>query len=218
MGPVAMQFDRSYFETQYRDYERQNPARKLDFYTKLAEAAAEGHGRPKILDVGCAFGNFLKHLGPRWERCGVDASEYAIGRARELLPEAKFEVSSGGAWTLPGPFDVVTALDVLEHMANPGEALERISSALRPGGGLVFAVPVYDGPSGPLIRLLDRDPTHRHRESRDYWLTLASARFRILDWWGIYRYLLPGGPYVHLVTRRARRLTPAMACLARRRD
>jgi SAM-dependent methyltransferase len=213
-----MPFDRRYFETQYRDYERQNPARKLEFYRRLAEAAAGGRDHPRILDVGCAFGHFLKHLGPRWGRCGVDASEYAVGRARDLVPEAEFEVSSGGGWGFAGPFDVVTALDVLEHVPVPEEALERFFSALRPGGGLVFAVPVYDGPTGPFIRILDRDPTHLHKQSRDYWLALASARFCVVDWWGIYRYLLPGGYYVHLVTRLGRRLTPAIACLARRRD
>ncbi|NWG13306.1 MAG: class I SAM-dependent methyltransferase [Acidobacteria bacterium] len=209
-----MHFDQSYFESQYRDYSAQNPLRKLDFYRRLAVMASRGRQRPRILDLGCASGLFLSRLDSNWERYGVDASDYAIARARGLVPDAVFETSSSAGWTFPGPFDVITAFDVLEHIPALDETLRRVAVALRPGGGFIFVVPVYDGPTGPLIRALDRDPTHIHRKSRAYWLERTSVHFNIVSWWGIYRYLFPGGYYLHVVTRVLRRCSPAIACLA----
>jgi SAM-dependent methyltransferase len=211
-----MTFDRAYFESQYRDYTRQNPARKLAFYRQLAEMAAGDRSRPRILDVGCAFGLFLAYLGDRWERCGEDASEYAIQEARARLPAIHFGTSVPGEHPFAGPFDVITAWDVLEHVADLEQLLYWIFQSLAPGGALVFVVPVYDGPTGPIIRILDRDPTHLHKKGRRYWLDLAGGRFQLIDWWGIYRFLFPGGLHMHIVTRSLRKYTPAMACLMRR--
>jgi len=213
-----MPFDREYFESQYRDYRGQNPGRKLDFYRELAEKAAAGKERPRILDVGCAFALFLTHLGPRWQRFGCDASSYAIEIARKRDPDLRLAVSEAPDIPFEGEFDVVTAFDVLEHLADLDAALGRIHRKLRAGGSLVFVVPVYDGPTGPLIRLLDRDPTHLHRRSRAFWLERASRSFEIRDWLGIFRYLLPGPVYAHIPTRALRRMTPAIACIARRKE
>ncbi len=210
-----MAFDRSYFETQYASYERQNPPRKMAFYRRLAEAAAAECEHPRILDIGCAFGFFLSSLGSRWERFGIDASEYAITRARERVPGVRFAVTTSPELVFPGPFDVITAFDVLEHVPAPDETMERIAVALQPRAGFAFVVPVYDGLTGPAIRFLDRDPTHLHKRERDFWLEMAGTRFHIVDWWGICRYLLPGGFYCHLVTKSFRRHAPAIACLAR---
>ncbi len=213
-----MKFDRAYYETHYRNYERQNPARKLEFYRRLAETAAAGCPRPRILDMGCAFGLFLSYLDPAWERFGYDASEYAIERARQRVPGVDFAVSDPGTFPFEGPFNIITAFDVFEHIPPLDATLEWVARNLHPDGSLVFVVPVYDGPTGPLIRFLDRDPSHVHRKSRDFWLRLASDRFQLSDWYGIYRYLLPGGAYVHAVTRRLRCFTPAIACLMRRKQ
>jgi hypothetical protein len=39
-----------------------------------------------------------------------------------------------------------------------------------------------------------------------------------MDWWGIFRYLLPGGHYIHVVTQLWRQYCPAIACVLRRRE
>ena len=105
---------------------------------------------------------------------------------------------------------------MLEHVHNPRGLMKVIASSLAPGGGFIFVVPVYDGLTGPLIRLLDRDPTHMHKMSRYFWLELGRQEFQLVEWWGICRYLLPGGVYMHVVTRRYRRFTPAIACRLQR--
>ena len=217
-GPSFTEFGPAYFEQQYRNYRRQNPTRKLGFYRGLVETAAAGRPRPRILDIGCAFGFFLSMLGDRWDRFGIDASEYAIGEARRRTPDAAFAVAGAGDFPFRRRFDVITAFDVLEHIPDLETVLCRVSESLAPGGAFIFVVPVYDGPTGPIIRALDKDPTHVHKQSRDFWLSFISDRFCLTDWWGIYRYLIAGTFYVHVVTRVLRRCTPAIACFTRLRS
>ncbi len=214
--PQAPAYDRSYYETRYRDYARQNPPRKLDFYAALAERAVSGVARPRVLDIGCAFGLFLRRLGDRWDRTGVDASEYAIGRARETVPGVRFEISPPGEIPVEGPFDLVTAFDVLEHVPELDEAFAWIARNLAPQGEMLFVVPVYDGPTGPLVRRLDRDPTHVHKEGRSFWLQAAARHLRVVDYQGVFRYLIAGRFYAHVPARVLRRCSPAIVCRSRR--
>ena len=68
-----------------------------------------------------------------------------------------------------------------------------------------------------IIRRLDRDPTHLHKWPRQRWLDWAARHFSVVEWSGIVRYLLPGGYYLHLVTRLFRRHAPAIIVIARKR-
>lgn len=208
-------FERGYFETYYRDYARQNPPKKLRFYRELAERAASGIQRPRILDLGCAFGGFLSALNPQWQRFGADVSEFATDLARRAVPGATFGRAGIADIGFPGRFDVITAFDVIEHVRGLDEAAEAIKSRLARGGHFIFMVPVYDGPTGPVVRLLDHDRTHVHRRSRRFWLQWTEQNFVLREWWGIFRYLFPGGVYLHRPTKIWRRFTPAIAVVAR---
>ncbi len=212
-----MEFDSQYYETRYRDYWRQNPPRKLAFYRRLLEDALGSRERPRVLDFGCAFGVFLRSLNPVWDLAGIDVSEYAIRQATSASSGIRYMTMSSGTYPQLGRFDGIAALDVLEHIPQLDEALDWIRCSLVPGGVLLAVVPVYDGPAGPLVRWLDRDPTHVHRTSRDFWLSHLGRQFSVVDWQGILRYLLPGGYYLHVSTRKLRRLAPAIACVARNR-
>ncbi len=211
-------FEREYFESNYRNYERQNPPWKLRFYRDLTERVAPMDRPPRVLDIGCAFGAFLSALDPRWERYGADVSQFAIDRAKQSVPGATFARADFGDVPFPGPFDVITSFDVIEHVPSLDRVASLVRSKLAPGGHLIFVVPVYDGPTGPIVRLLDQDETHVHRTSRGFWLEWAGRHFTVVDWWGIYRYLLPGGLYAHLPTRRLRQFTPAIAVVARNKS
>ena len=116
-----------------------------------------------------------------------------------------------------GPFDVVVAFDVIEHVADIDAVGDEISAVLRSGGTLMFVVPVYDGPLGPMVRLLDRDRTHLHRRPRAFWLNWAARRFAVVEWIGLVRYLLPVGPYLHWPTRTLRAVAPAICVIAQKR-
>lgn len=212
-----MQFDEEYYRSVYRNYARQNPARKLRFYRELLERHVAG-GAPRLLDLGCAFGLFLASLPPDYRRFGVDASEYALREARKRATGAKFVAGDCASPPLRGPFDAIVAFDVLEHIPDLDGALDFIAGALAPAGVLVCVVPVYDGPLGPVIRALDRDPTHVHKLPRQWWLDRIGARFEIVEWTGILRYLIPPGYYLHAPSRTIRTFAPAIAVAARRRQ
>jgi SAM-dependent methyltransferase len=215
---VESKFERDYFEKTYRNYSRQNPRRKLRFYRSLVEGAVRPGGTPRILDVGCAFGAFLSELNPEWKRFGIDVSEFATERAAQILPSATFARAGIESIPFEGPFDLITAFDVIEHVPSLEDAGSSVTSKLSRDGCFVFVVPVYDGLTGPLVHLLDRDVTHVHKRSRDFWLRWAAERFVVVEWLGLCRYLLPGGYYVHVVTRAGRRFTPAIAVVARKRS
>jgi SAM-dependent methyltransferase len=113
-------------------------------------------------------------------------------------------------------FDIIAAFDVLEHVENIEGAIQKIKSKLVLNGYLILVVPVYDGPLGPLIRLLDKDTTHLQKHSRYFWLETIDKYLQIDDWSGIYRYLLFGRYYVHVPVKILRRWAPAIVLTARR--
>src|SRR5262249_22002624 len=117
----------------------------------------------------------------------------------------------------PGPFDVITAFDVIEHIPSLDAVAASVHRLLGPSGHFVFVVPVYDGVTGPLIRMLDKDETHVHKDSRDFWLAWASRNFTVIESYGCWRSLGPGFGSVHHPTGFWRRSTPAIGAVARRR-
>lgn len=216
-------FEADYFAAYYRDYAAQNPAWKLRFYRRVIERFA-APGKPRaLLDVGCGLGRFLAFLaadGPQaWRLAGTDVSRHAVEHNRRQLPDVELRCASATEVAFPpASFDVVTALDVIEHVDDLTAVAAAVRRQLVPGGLFVFVVPVYDGLSGPIIRRLDRDPTHVHKWPRQRWLDWAAEHFEPLEWWGMLRYLLPGRLYLHLPTRLGRRHTPAILVACRRRE
>lgn len=70
---VVTDFGPSDFSTNYRDYERQNPARKLAHHHGVISRRAPS--RPRVLDVGCGLGlwaNYLADAEPAWDVAGID--------------------------------------------------------------------------------------------------------------------------------------------------
>jgi SAM-dependent methyltransferase len=99
--------------------------------------------RPRILDVGCGTGANLELLGEYGEAEGVDVSHEALAfcRARGLE-----NVRHGEAERLPYPdetFDLVTGLDVVEHLDDDVAGLREMHRVLKPGGRALLFVPAF---------------------------------------------------------------------------
>lgn len=219
-----MDFDSTYYRTNYRDYEKQNPTRKLRYYVRLIESHTVAPDSPRrIHDIGCGFGSFLSCLDTTWKVCGSDPSEFAIDRAKKVVPNGDFKVATASGDTasdtplFPGQFAVVTAWDVLEHVPDLDACAAAIKRQLVDGGLFAFVVPVYDGLCGPLVRVLDRDQTHLHKWRRRQWVEWANNHFTVVKWSGTLRYLLPlFGYYLHLPTKRFRNHTPALTVICQK--
>ena len=99
--------------------------------------------RPQILDVGCGTGANLMMLGEFGDAHGIDISHDALAfcQARGLE-----RVRHGAAEKLPyedGTFDLVTALDVIEHLDDDLAGLREMRRVLRPGGHALLFVPAF---------------------------------------------------------------------------
>jgi 2-polyprenyl-3-methyl-5-hydroxy-6-metoxy-1,4-benzoquinol methylase len=87
----------------------------------------------KVLDIGCYTGEFLSSLAFRYEKCGIENCVGAIRHCRErgirIVAEDLYELSR-----LEEKFDVVTAMDVIEHTLNPSRFLKHVLHLLADGG------------------------------------------------------------------------------------
>ena len=109
----------------------------------LVESIARDFKRPTILDVGCGTGINYSVLSKYGDTFSTDASEEALtfsrsrgtdGLARSHLESLPFANST---------FDIVTALDVLEHVDDDLKALDEILRVTAKRGVLVITVPAY---------------------------------------------------------------------------
>lgn len=95
-----------------------------------------------VLDVGCGGGFASNALGSCGHRVvGLDASAEALAVAARRDRSASVEYRRGDALALPfddAAFDVVCAMDFLEHVEDPGRAIAEASRVLRPGGLFFF--------------------------------------------------------------------------------
>ena len=207
----------AYFDRAYGgDYRRRNPPYKWRAFLREVLRFRRGG---TLLEAGCGFGLFLREAAAHFDCVGCDASEYAVREARAHLPPAVplFCASLPGL-ELGRGFDVVAAFDVIEHLADLPRVFDNADRLLRPGGLLVFTVPVYDGPLGWLVDRLDHDETHVHRRGRDFWLRQVPPPFRVRHYTGVWRYFLFGRFYLNLVSRLSRRWTTAILVVAEKGD
>jgi len=147
----------------------------------------------RLLDVGAGPGFFVSEAQRRgWQASGLEAAGWAVKFGREKL--GLTSLRRGG---LSGRFKVVTAFDVIEHVADPREFLSKCAQRLEPGGWLVLTTPKFDS---WLAKAMGRNwycifPAHLHYFTTDSLRrSLAGAGFEIKEIRQHTRYL--GWKYV----------------------
>lgn len=111
------------------------------FIMRAVERLANPH--PRILDVGCGTGANLEMLAEFGAAEGVDVSTEALDFCKTRGLE---NVRQGEAERLPyedNTFDLVTGLDVVEHLDNDVGGLQEMRRVLRPGGRALLFVPAF---------------------------------------------------------------------------
>jgi 2-polyprenyl-6-hydroxyphenyl methylase/3-demethylubiquinone-9 3-methyltransferase len=98
------------------------------------------------LDVGCGGGILAEAMaGEGAQVTGIDLSEKALGVARlhQLESAAKVEyrlvATEALAAEMPARFDLVTCMEMLEHVPDPGSTVAACARLVKPGGTVVFA-------------------------------------------------------------------------------
>jgi SAM-dependent methyltransferase len=107
--------------------------------------------RGRLLEIGCGHGLLLDEARRRgYEVEGLELSAQAARYARETLGLPVRETALEHATLDRGVYDAVLAVDVLEHLDDPADALAHMCGLLAPGGALLIATP---DPSSLVARL-----------------------------------------------------------------
>lgn len=115
----------------YFDSEENNPKYER-FYKRLEQLVSRHVSGRTILDVGCGEGSFLSTISDEWSKQGLEpsASGASLARKRNL------DVARATLDTSPKQYrvDLISALDVIEHVIDPHHFVESFKRHLRPGG------------------------------------------------------------------------------------
>jgi SAM-dependent methyltransferase len=163
---LSRQLTRTLYEGQVRDWLRRKAPQLLNGANRRA------------LEIGCGYGYASELLAEQgYQVLGTDISAHAIELARREVtcPDVTFAVWDAGSEILPGKFDLIMALEVIEHLPDPDAALRSWAALLNPGGAVISTTP---NRLGPLSRW-KRDPTHINVRPQHSWRrTFADA----CDW------------------------------------
>jgi SAM-dependent methyltransferase len=159
-----------------------------------------------VLEVGCGTGFVLAGLHaalPGIRLVGGDVFSEALEIARRRL-STEVELVELDARRIPyaNEFDVVCALDVLEHVDDDGEVLKGMFRAARPGGGVLILVPQHPR----LWSAMDEVAHHRRRYSRgDLEAKVREAGFVVAAVSSFVTTLLPAMVFSRAARRLSRR-------------
>lgn len=96
----------------------------------------------RLLDVGCGAGGVGRALRNRVDSlAGIELDAEAAASAREVYDEVRTGRAEDVVTELAGPFDTILAYDLLEHLADPGELVERLRGLAAADALLHVSVP-----------------------------------------------------------------------------
>ena len=103
--------------------------------------------RSDVLDIGSGTGFYIDLWSRLRAKCitGSDFAPYAVASLCERFPDHRFvdlDITSGDLPRELGPFDIVSAFDILYHIVDDGkyaQAFRNVAALVRPGGCFVFS-------------------------------------------------------------------------------
>ncbi len=150
-----------------------------------------------VLDAGCGTGVLLQAIHAKYPRAHLAGSEYSpegLEFTRQRVPEAELTTLDLSQASLGRLFDLVTCIDVLEHIPDDRAALRNLLSMT--GGHLILSVPL-----GPLFEAERVRLGHVHGYSRrELESKLRESGFEIV------RAIQWGFPFYNIQRRFANRM------------
>ncbi len=119
-----------------------NYSGKLSIFSQIKKTILKFKKNGELLDIGAGTGAFVNFMKDTFKTTGVELGS----AAREFACSKSLNVIAAPIEKLPFPdqqFDVVTIIDVLEHLTNPRQALDEIYRVLKVEGLLYIKVPNY---------------------------------------------------------------------------
>jgi 2-polyprenyl-3-methyl-5-hydroxy-6-metoxy-1,4-benzoquinol methylase len=168
-----------------------------------------GNGK-NVLDIGCRDGELIKYYNQdnRYQILGLDIDSEALEIARQKTGIQTRWCDLNSDWSIePNSLDGVVACEVIEHLYYPEVVLEKIYSALRPGGTVVGSIPHAFNIQTRLKLLFGiktltplSDPTHINHFSSKEFISLLEKKYEQVEVVGIttprYAFLKPLFPYL----------------------
>ena len=140
--PDEAELSEAYAEAESSDYVEEEEGQRATARVALERIERHVPGRGALLDLGCWVGFLLAEARERgWQTTGVEPSAFASAYARDRLG---LDVRTADLFEADLPesgFDAVVLGDVIEHLPDPGAALDRIAALLRPGGVVHLILP-----------------------------------------------------------------------------
>ena len=131
-----------------------NPLR-LNFITELCPLKGK-----KVLDIGCGGGILAEAMVKQGAIVtGIDMSAAALEIARLHLHESQLTIdyrqstAEDYAHQPPQQFDVITCLELLEHVPNPATVIQACADLVKPGGAVFFST-INRSPKAYLFAIL----------------------------------------------------------------
>ncbi len=97
----------------------------------------------EILDIGCGAGNMIHHLSRYGRVKGIELDPRPVRIAQARGYDVRQADATKGIPFPEASFDLVTALDVIEHVDNDGAILHGACRVLKPGGHLLVTTPAF---------------------------------------------------------------------------
>ncbi|MCB1303574.1 MAG: class I SAM-dependent methyltransferase [Leptospiraceae bacterium] len=122
----------------YRDERKSEEYHDIVWQARLKTIAKTHRPPGSFLDIGCSFGGFVDAASRFGYRAvGLDLSSFAVEEGRRLgrdLRQGELSLNKFGR----NQFDVITMIEVMEHLPDPLTAIQCICRWLKPGGLLVI--------------------------------------------------------------------------------
>jgi 2-polyprenyl-3-methyl-5-hydroxy-6-metoxy-1,4-benzoquinol methylase len=144
-------YDEKYYEGQgfdehvnyLEDYKNKNELEKVFNTTETINMVEEAFkGKGSLLDFGCGVGDLISTAHNHgFEVEGYEVSEFA----RNFVSNSGFKVYSSLLQIPKNKYDIVTAIEVLEHCSDPMKVIRTIFESLKPGGLFYYTTANFDG-------------------------------------------------------------------------
>ena len=164
-------------------------AKRRMVFSSLTPYLKSRKGVLQFVDVGCGTGMMLTELSSYGNATGIDGSAQALIFCKKRGLDDVVMADLAHTWPLrTGMADVVTMLDVLEHLDSDAFALREVHRVLKPGGLFVLTVPAYPA----LWTYWDEALGHKRRYRRTRLVEkLHRTGFVVVRRSYFYTYLLP---------------------------